>query len=59
MEAFTGRFVNFFSRAGDSGAVIIEVSTPLEMTGYFIPADRLFLQISSTYITKASDVEVL
>lgn len=62
-----GRFLNFFTRDGDFGAVTVDrygsfvgfysAGNDYTGAGYFIPADRLFADIKC--ITKASDVEVL
>lgn len=66
IEGHHGRFSNFFGRAGDSGAAIIDrygsfvglyfAGNDYTGAGYFIPADKLFADIK--HITKASDVEV-
>lgn len=62
-----GRFLNFLTKDGDPGAVIVDrygsfvgfysAGNDYTGAGYFIPADRLSADIK--YITKASDVDVL
>lgn len=67
IEGLYGRFSNFFGRAGDSGAAVIDwfgLSVGLYFAGndyagvgYFFAADKLFADIK--HISKASDIQVL
>lgn len=67
IAGFHGRFSNFFGRAGDAGAAVIDRSglfvslyfpgNAYTSVGYFVAADKLFADIN--HITKASEVQVL
>lgn len=67
IEGLYGRFSNFFGRAGDSGAAVIDrfglfvglyfAGNDYTGVGYFVAADKLFADIK--HIAKASHLQVL